>query len=312
MSKRIDVRFDKFDFGNAVLFNLMNYFVKRVLVNSLRCSISSSRDLVSEISVESELQNSRHQKSVLEVNPDFHCSVQFRRIVGSKFRTEPDSAIKELLKELRNEHKEQLLLALQSPGARTGPGVTCDTKLANDVFNAMDSRYPFGLLDREEFTEALRLHRRRVKNERVRRNQLPVSNSDLTSLILTTSVPYVGFGFLDNFIMIMAGESIEMAFGVTLGLSMMAAAALGNTISDVAGVVLQNSVEEGTKEFRILRPPSLSRFQLQTFPVRMAKMLGAIFGVTLGCLLGMTPLLWFDNYSHTNQEKLFQENTNKA
>ena len=38
---------------------------------------------------------------------------------------------------------------------------------------------------------------------------------------------YSGFGFLDNLIMIMAGEYIDLTLGATLGISTMAAAALG-------------------------------------------------------------------------------------
>jgi hypothetical protein len=55
--------------------------------------------------------------------------------------------------------------------------------------------------------------------------------------------PFIGFGFLDNFIMIIAGESIEANLGVTFHLSVMACAALGNTISDAAGVGLAGYVE---------------------------------------------------------------------
>ena len=40
-------------------------------------------------------------------------------------------------------------------------------------------------------------------------------------------LPYVGFGFLDNFVMICAGEYIELSLGTTLGIGTMTAAALG-------------------------------------------------------------------------------------
>jgi hypothetical protein len=43
----------------------------------------------------------------------------------------------------------------------------------------------------------------------------------------------LGFGFLDNFIMIVAGEYIDLTLGVTLGISTMAAAALGKLVSAV-------------------------------------------------------------------------------
>lgn len=57
-------------------------------------------------------------------------------------------------------------------------------------------------------------------------------------------VPFIGFGFLDNFLMILSGDYIEASFGVYLCLSTMAAAALGNTVSDVFGLWLATYVEQ--------------------------------------------------------------------
>jgi hypothetical protein len=62
------------------------------------------------------------------------------------------------------------------------------------------------------------------------------TNSDLYRLAIQQGLPFVGFGFLDNFIMIVAGESIETFLGASLVISTMAAAALGNTLSDVFGI----------------------------------------------------------------------------
>jgi hypothetical protein len=64
----------------------------------------------------------------------------------------------------------------------------------------------------------------------------PPSTSDLYKVAIQQGLPFVGFGFLDNFIMIVAGESIETFLGASLVISTMAAAALGNTLSDVFGI----------------------------------------------------------------------------
>lgn len=64
------------------------------------------------------------------------------------------------------------------------------------------------------------------------------------SAFLVNGVPFVGFGFLDNFFMIIAGDYIEGSIGVYFTLSTMAAAALGNTISDVFGLGLAHYVEQ--------------------------------------------------------------------
>lgn len=58
----------------------------------------------------------------------------------------------------------------------------------------------------------------------------------LRNLGLKIGIPFVGFGFLDNAIMICAGDTIDAAFGATLGLSALAAAGLGNLVSDVVGI----------------------------------------------------------------------------
>lgn len=61
---------------------------------------------------------------------------------------------------------------------------------------------------------------------------------------VVSSVPFIGFGFLDNFFMIIAGDYIESSIGVYMCLSTMAAAALGNTISDIFGLGLASYVEQ--------------------------------------------------------------------
>ena len=45
------------------------------------------------------------------------------------------------------------------------------------------------------------------------------SYADLRQVFLNQSLPFIGFGFLDNLIMIVAGDYIDANIGVTLGLS---------------------------------------------------------------------------------------------
>uniref|UniRef100_A0A915DYW7 Transmembrane protein 65 n=1 Tax=Ditylenchus dipsaci TaxID=166011 RepID=A0A915DYW7_9BILA len=67
--------------------------------------------------------------------------------------------------------------------------------------------------------------------------------AQIKQLFIINTIPFIGFGILDNMIMIMAGEYIDQTLGALLGISTMAAAALGNIISDVAGVGLAHQVE---------------------------------------------------------------------
>lgn len=63
------------------------------------------------------------------------------------------------------------------------------------------------------------------------------------AVFLVNGLPFIGFGFLDNFFMIIMGDYIESSIGIYMCLSTMAAAALGNTISDVLGLGLAHYVE---------------------------------------------------------------------
>ena len=68
------------------------------------------------------------------------------------------------------------------------------------------------------------------------------------------SIPFVGFGFLDNAVMIVAGDYIDLTIGATFGISVMAAAALGNTISDCCGIVFGGYVEMVADRMGLAKP----------------------------------------------------------
>lgn len=114
------------------------------------------------------------------------------------------------------------------------------------------------------------------------------------SLVCTSSaLPFVGFGFLDNFLMIMAGETIDNTLGGALGLSTMAAAGLGNLFSDVAGLGLADTIETMLKRAGVGKGPALTREQRRLPVIRRAKLLGSMMGVSVGCIVGMAPLLFW-------------------
>ena len=110
----------------------------------------------------------------------------------------------------------------------------------------------------------------------------------------TTGLPFIGFGFMDNAILIIAGDAIDTSLGVTLGISTMCAAALGNIISDLAGIGCAAYIEDFCATTLKLPVPKLSAAQRQLRSVRMASQGGMAIGMTIGCLLGMLPLLFID------------------
>jgi len=121
----------------------------------------------------------------------------------------------------------------------------------------------------------------------------PPSRTQLRMLLLSSALPFVGFGFLDNFLMILFGELIDGTLCVMFSFSTMAAAAIGNTISDVAGIFSGGAVEQLAGRMGVHEPP-LEREQRQLRVTRLWQYTGQCMGIVLGCTLGCCPLLWMD------------------
>ena len=115
----------------------------------------------------------------------------------------------------------------------------------------------------------------------------------LRRLFMRGMVPMIGFGFLDNFIMITAGDVIDTSLGSSLHLSTLAAAGLGNLVSDVAGLGFSGTIEATASRIG-LPSPALSIKQLEMPVCRSTMMVASIIGISIGCLLGMVPLLFMD------------------
>ncbi|TMS39591.1 hypothetical protein L596_006089 [Steinernema carpocapsae] len=121
-------------------------------------------------------------------------------------------------------------------------------------------------------------------------------------LFIVNATPFVGFGVLDNMIMIFAGEYIDQSLGVYLSISTMAAAALGNIISDVAGVGLAHYVEFLTLRAGI-KHPVLTSEQLESSHARYTVNMARAFGLVIGCFIGMFPLLFFEDPHRAESHK---------
>ncbi|XP_065608235.1 transmembrane protein 65 isoform X2 [Cyrtonyx montezumae] len=130
----------------------------------------------------------------------------------------------------------------------------------------------------------------------------PPSPGQLRHVFFHNALPFVGFGFLDNAIMIAAGTQIELSIGVVLGISTMAAAALGNLVSDLAGLGLAGYVEALASRLG-LSIPDLTPKQADMWQTRLSAHLGKAIGVTIGCILGMFPLLFFGDEEEKLEEK---------
>ncbi|KAK9890810.1 hypothetical protein WA026_012154 [Henosepilachna vigintioctopunctata] len=127
------------------------------------------------------------------------------------------------------------------------------------------------------------------------------TTKNLIDIGVANSIPFIGFGFLDNFFMLIAGDYIDLYLGSYLCISTMAAAALGNTFSDILGIGSAFYVERLANRIGY-SPPKLSPIQMDMSCSRNSANLGRVLGVTLGCLLGMFPLLLRKPKKETEKE----------
>ncbi|NWI55809.1 TMM65 protein, partial [Calyptomena viridis] len=133
----------------------------------------------------------------------------------------------------------------------------------------------------------------------------PPSPGQLRHVFFHNALPFVGFGFLDNAIMIAAGTQIELSIGVVLGISTMAGkyCQIQNCFylfyfsSSLAGYVEALASRLG------LSIPDLTPKQADMWQTRLSAHLGKAIGVTIGCILGMFPLLFFGEEEEKLEEK---------
>mmetsp|Transcript_68631 Transcript_68631/g.135782 ORF Transcript_68631/g.135782 Transcript_68631/m.135782 type:complete len:262 (-) Transcript_68631:22-807(-) len=104
-------------------------------------------------------------------------------------------------------------------------------------------------------------------------------------------IPFIGFGFFDNAIMILAGDFFDSKLGIAFGVTTMCSAAFGNMISDICGLWVAGFVETCAAALG-LPDHGLSNEQQKILKIRILKNTSMVFGISLGCLLGMFPLIY--------------------
>lgn len=119
------------------------------------------------------------------------------------------------------------------------------------------------------------------------------TRTQLWRVFCQAAIPFVGFGFVDNTIMLHAGNAIDCTLGVTFGLSTITAAAMGATVSNASGVAFGNTLE---RIFHAagLPKPNLTEAQRKMHVVARTKLAGNMLGVIFGCTLGLLNLFFID------------------
>ncbi|XP_073086195.1 transmembrane protein 65 isoform X3 [Manis javanica] len=185
------------------------------------------------------------------------------------------------------------LLVLAAPGGPRGLGTHPKKEPMEALNTAQGARdFIYSLHSTERSCLLKELHRfESIAIAQEKLEALPPTPGQLRYVFIHNAIPFIGFGFLDNAIMVVAGTHIEMSIGIILGISTMAAAALGNLVSDLAGLGLAGYVEALASRLG-LSIPDLTPKQVDMWQTRVSTHLGKAVGVTIGCILGMFPLLF--------------------
>jgi len=127
--------------------------------------------------------------------------------------------------------------------------------------------------------------------EKVIGKEAPPEVKDWLVRFVKRSSKMTVFGFVDNFIMIMAGDYIDPWLARSLGTSTMFAAGIGNMISDMAGEEGGSTIDSALEKAG-LDIEDVSDEQMKAAPAWMQFMdrKAGTFGVAIGCLLGMVAM----------------------
>jgi len=119
------------------------------------------------------------------------------------------------------------------------------------------------------------------------------STQQLRALFVGSAVPFIAFGIVDQSVLIWAGDAIDNTVGVYLGLPTLAAAAMGQVLSDTCGVTFGGTIEALCLKLG-LPLPGLTDAQLRMGITKRVSTLGGVCGVITGCFIGMLNLLVVD------------------
>ena len=135
-----------------------------------------------------------------------------------------------------------------------------------------------------------------------------------------SAIPFIGFGFLDNALMLLAGDFIDHTVSIYLHTSVMASAAMGNVVSGAVGMQVHGIIdrmtqklfllpngkdkadpdagsssstnENGTTKPSVFDLSTLTPEQMNSRSAFLAGHIGGTIGIIIGLCLGMAPLLF--------------------
>ena len=125
--------------------------------------------------------------------------------------------------------------------------------------------------------------------------QIPIPTStQLKNHYIANTLPMIGFGIMDQTVLIQAGNMIDLTIGVQFGLSTLTAAAIGGLISNVSGILFGGTLETIAKTLGLVPASNLTPQQRSLSFVRRGRIVSQVLGIVLGCCIGMVNLLFID------------------
>lgn len=126
----------------------------------------------------------------------------------------------------------------------------------------------------------------------------PVTPRQFRIIFLRAAIPMIGFGLMDQTIMLQAGNAIDCTIGVTFGLSTLTAAAFGQVCSDASGVLFGGTLETLASKAGLPKT-GLTIHQRSLPSVKRVRLFGSLCGVFFGCSLGLLNLFFIDTHRST-------------
>lgn len=113
-------------------------------------------------------------------------------------------------------------------------------------------------------------------------------------------LPSFAFGFIDNFIMYMAGASIDKGIA-TMGFSAAAVAGLGNAISDTVGEGVSGKIEDAFERVGLGKDETEGVLDEKT--ENRIKRISSMVGIFTGCIAGMVPMLFGVSFGKSRRQE---------
>ncbi|CAI5932327.1 unnamed protein product [Closterium sp. NIES-64] len=181
----------------------------------------------------------------------------------------------ELVRQLSPQGREVLLTAL-FPGANSAE--------AEEEFEHADAHHD-GVISEGEFEQYV--GEQQAKIDALHR---PLDFPQLALLAKKEALGNLGFGLTKNTVMIISGDFIASTLGATFGFSTLMAAGLGNAVADVIGTWSRGAIESSSS--KLLPGSTFSSHQLEHPKAQLFATVGAVLGVTVGGLMGLSPLFF--------------------